>query len=488
MRKGKRIHSFILYSILFALFMGLGLPTVVQASESNAKKGTAQTPYIITTDITYPPFEFQNDKKEYVGIDADIINAIAKDQGFEIEFRPLNFSAGLQALEANQVDGMISAMSINPEREESFDFSDPYYEAGTVMAISENNKEIQSYDDLNGKTVAVKVGTTGATFVEKLQEKYSIKVNQFEDSATMYQDVVSGHSDAVFDDYPVMAYAIQQGLKLQLPLEPEKGDVYGFAVNKDQNAELLDMFNTGLANIKEDGTYDNIIDQYLDSDEKGSQNGFFALIQKNWRELLNGLGKTLLLTVISFAIALLFGVVLGFFAASPYAILRGISRLYVTIMRGLPMLVLAFFIYFSIPELLNIKLTAFIAGVATLTLSSAAYISEQVRGGIEAVSGGQLEAARSLGMSYGKSMVKVVIPQAIKIMIPSLINQFVITLKDTSILSIIGIVELTQAGKIIIARTYSSGSMWIIIGLIYILIITFLTWLSTFIERKMINA
>src|SRR5699024_5421095 len=159
------------------------------------------------------------------------------------------------------------------------------------------NKEIQSYDDLNGKTVAVKVGTTGATFVEKLQEKYSIKVNQFEDSATMYQDVVSGHSDAVFDDYPVMAYANQQGLKLQLPLEPEKGVVYGFAVNKGQNAELLDMFNTGLANIKEDGTYDNIIDQYLDSDEKGSQNGFFALIQKNWRELLNGLGKTLLLTV-----------------------------------------------------------------------------------------------------------------------------------------------------------------------------------------------
>lgn len=487
MKIERKVRSFTLYSILFILFTCLYLPSTAYAEEGDAKKGTTQNPYIITTDVTYPPFEFQNDKKEYIGIDADVIKAIAKDQGFEIEFRPLTFSAGLQALETNQVDGMIAAMSITPEREESFDFSDPYYEAGTVMAIAEDNKEIQSYEDLEGKTIAVKVGTTGATFVEKLQEKYNINVNQFEDSATMYEDVVAGHSDAVFDDYPVMAYAIQQGLKLNLPLDPEKGDVYGFAVNKDENAELLKMFNTGLVNIKENGTYDKIIDQYLGDDDEGSQSSFFSLIQNNWRDLMTGLGKTLLIAAISFAIALILGVVLGFFAASPYSVLKVISRIYVTIMRGLPLLVLAFFIYFSVPQLLNIKLTAFIAGVATLTLSAAAYVSEQVRGGIEAVSGGQLEAARSLGLSYQRSMIKVVIPQAIKIMIPSLINQFVITLKDTSILSIIGIVELTQAGKIIIARTYSSGSMWIIVGVIYILIITFLTWLSTFIERKITN-
>ena len=123
----------------------------------------------------------------------------------------------------------------------------------------------------------------------------------------------------------------------------------------------------------------------------------------------------------------------------------------------------------------------------TLSLNTTAYIAELVRGGIQAVDNGQLEASRSLGLTYNTSMRKVVLPQAVKIMIPSFINQFVITLKDTSILSVIGIVELTQTGKIIIARTYSSGDMWLIVGLMYIIIITILTKFSNYLERRLSN-
>ncbi|MBM6614623.1 amino acid ABC transporter substrate-binding protein/permease [Desemzia sp. RIT804] len=479
-----------LFTFIMALasVAAIAIPLKAEATETENTKGTPENPYFITTDVTYTPFEFQNADGEYVGIDIDIIKAIAEDQGFEIELRPLNFSAGLQALETNQVDGMIAAMSITPEREESFDFSDPYFEAGTVMAVSEVNSEINSYDDLEGKTVAVKVGTTGANFVNELQKEYNIEVNQFDDSATMYEDVIAGHSDAVFDDYPVMAYAVQQGLNLKFPLEPESGDVYGFAVNKDQNPELLEMFNEGLANIQENGTYDDIIDTYLSEDaEPAAGNGIFGLLAANWKDLASGLGSTLVLTLISFAIALVLGTVLGLFSASPNKVMNVISSIYLTIMRGIPLIVLAFFIYFSVPQLFNIQMSAFIAGVTTLTLNTAAYISEQVRGGILAVAKGQLEAGRSLGLSYNTSMRKIILPQAIKIMIPSLINQFVITLKDTSILSVIGIVELTQTGRIIIARTYSSGSMWLIVGVIYIIIITILTWLSSALERRLTN-
>src|SRR5690606_23436747 len=324
---------------------------------------------------------------------------------------------------------------------------------------------------------------TGANFVNELTKEYDIEVNQFDDSATMYEDVIAGHSDAVFDDYPVMAYAVQQGLALKFPLEPEAGDVYGFAVNKDQNPELLEMFNEGLANIQENGTYDEIIDTYISEDaEEASGTGLFGLIASNWPDLARGLGQTLVLTLISFAIALVLGTILGLFNASPNKVLNAISSIYITIMRGIPLIVLAFFIYCSVPQLFNIKMTAFVAGVSTLTLNTAAYISEQVRGGILAVAKGQLEAGRSLGLSYNTSMRKIILPQAIKIMIPSLINQFVITLKDTSILSVIGIVELTQTGRIIIARTYSSGSMWLIVGIIYIVIITLLTWVSSVLE------
>ena len=472
---------------VFALFLGLflSLSTPIHAS---AEKGTESDPYVITTDVTYAPFEFKNAEGDYVGIDVETLDAIAEDQDFSYELRPLAFSAGLQALESNQVDGMIAAMSITDERKESFDFSDPYFEAGTVMAVSKNNDAISSYEDLDGKTVAVKVGTTGAAFVTELKKQFDIDINQFEDSATMYEDVVSGHSDAVFDDYPVMAYAVQQGLKLQFPLDPEAGDVYGFAVNKGQNPELLEKFNAGLATIKENGVHKEITDKYTsENSEAATSNNFFTLIQNNYSELLTGLGRTLVLTLVSFAIALVVGVILGLFSATSNNLLSGISTLYVTIMRGIPLIVLAFFVYFSIPQFLNIQLSAYLAGVITLSLNTSAYISELVRGGIQAVAGGQLEAARSLGLPYKTSMRKIVLPQAIKIMIPSFINQFVITLKDTSILSVIGIVELTQTGKIIIARTYSSGNMWLIIGIMYIVLITILTKLSTVLERKISN-
>ena len=473
---------------VFILMLGLFINLATPLSAS-AEKGTESDPFIITTDVTYAPFEFKNADNEYVGIDVEILDAIAEDQGFSYELRPLAFSAGLQALESNQVDGMIAAMSITDERKESFDFSDPYFEAGTVMAISENNDEISSYEDLDGKTVAVKVGTTGAAFVEELKKEFDIKVNQFEDSATMYDDVVAGHSDAVFDDYPVMAYAVQQGLQLKFPLDPEAGDVYGFAVNKAQNPELLEKFNAGLANIKENGIHEDITTKYTGEDAESvtTSNGFFSLIKNNYKELLTGLGRTLVLTLVSFAIALVVGVILGLFSATSNKLLTGISTIYVTIMRGIPLIVLAFFVYFSIPQFLNIQLSAYIAGVITLSLNTTAYIAELVRGGIQAVAGGQLEAARSLGLPYPTSMRKIVLPQAIKIMIPSFINQFVITLKDTSILSVIGIVELTQTGKIIIARTYSSGNMWLIIGIMYIILITILTKLSNVLERKMSN-
>ena len=472
------------FILLLGLFINLATPL-----SASAEKGTESDPYMITTDVTYAPFEFKNADGDYVGIDVEILDAIAQDQGFSYELRPLAFSAGLQALESNQVDGMIAAMSITDERKESFDFSDPYFEAGTVMAVAKDNEDITSYEDLDGKTVAVKVGTTGAAFVAELKKEFNIDVNQFEDSATMYEDVVAGHSDAVFDDYPVMAYAVQQGLQLQFPLDPEAGDVYGFAVNKGQNPELLEKFNAGLANIKENGIHEEITTKYTgeDSEATGSSNGFLALIQNNYKELLTGLGRTLLLTLISFAIALVAGVILGLFSATSNKLLIGISSIYVTIMRGIPLIVLAFFVYFSIPQFLNIQLSAYVAGVITLSLNTTAYISELVRGGIQAVAVGQLEAARSLGLPYQTSMRKIILPQAIKIMIPSFINQFVITLKDTSILSVIGIVELTQTGKIIIARTYSSGNMWLIIGIMYIILITILTKLSNVLERKMSN-
>ncbi|EUJ24260.1 putative glutamine ABC transporter binding and transport protein [Listeria grandensis FSL F6-0971] len=130
---------------------------------------------------------------------------------------------------------------------------------------------------------------------------------------------------------------------------------------------------------------------------------------------------------------------------------------------------------------------ATVAAVITLSLNAGAYITEIIRGGIQAVDKGQMEAGRSLGLPYGKTMIKIILPQAIRVMIPSFINQFVITLKDTSIMSVIGLVELTQSGKIIIARTFESSTIWLIVAIMYLIVITALTKLSNVMERRVNN-
>ncbi len=235
-----------------------------QAAEATteAAADTTGKKYIIATDTTFAPFEFENEKGERVGIDLDLLAAIAEDQGFEYELQSLGFSAAVTALEAGQCDGVIAGMSITEERQAKYDFSDAYFESGVGMAVAKDS-DIAAYEDLAGKTVAAKVGTEGCTFAEAKAEEIGFTVTQFEDSASMYQDVLAGNSVACFEDYPVMGYEISRGMELKMPLEMEAGNSYGFATMKGANPELVKMFNDGLANLKASGKYDEIINTYI---------------------------------------------------------------------------------------------------------------------------------------------------------------------------------------------------------------------------------
>ena len=219
--------------------------------------------YIIATDTTFAPFEFQNEAGEYVGIDMDLLAAIAEDQGFQYELQYLGFDAAVQALESGQADGVIAGMSITEERQQKFDFSEAYFDSGVVMGIAADNEEIKSYEDLAGKKVAVKRGTEGMDFAESIKDQYGFETVVFDTSDAMCMDVKVGNSVACFEDYPVMGYGIVQGNGLKMVTEKEQGSSYGFAVGKEQNAVLLEMFNTGLANLKESGKYQEILDTYI---------------------------------------------------------------------------------------------------------------------------------------------------------------------------------------------------------------------------------
>lgn len=469
--------------VLAALLVG-GLGAAMVSSPHASAEGET---YVIATDTTFAPFEFQDEEGDFVGIDMDLIRAIAEEQGFNVDIKPLGFDAALQAVQANQVDGVIAGMSITDDRKKVFDFSDPYFESGIQMAVLKSDDEITSYEDLRGKRVAVKNGTQGSDFANSIKDEYGFEVVSFADSSTMFDEVKTGNSQAVFEDYPVLLYGIAQGngFKTVTPKEDPTG--YGFAVNKGQNAELLEKFNEGLKNLKATGRYDGIVEKYLGEEATTDDNSFLGLIKSTYPILLEGLKMTVILTVVSIFFALILGVIFGLFRVSRSIWLRAIGTTFVDIFRGTPLLVQAFFIYFGIPSALGFQMSALTAGIITLSLNAGAYMTEIVRGGIQSVDKGQMEASRSLGIGYLPTMRKVILPQAIRTMIPSYINQFVITLKDTSILSVIGIAELTQTGRIIIAGNYQSFNMWLIIGIIYFIVIMALTKLSDRLEKR-INA
>lgn len=233
------------------------------SSGSGSEGGSDGETYSVGIDTTYPPFEFEQDG-EYTGIDIDLITAIADNQGFEIDFNAMDFGGIIPAMQAGQLDIAIAGMSITDERKEIVDFSDPYFEAGISLVVSEDNTDIASLDDLEGKTVVVKSGTTGADFAMENEEEYGYEITQLDDSPAMFQEVANGNADVLFEDYPVIAYAIaESNLDLKIVGDRLTGDEYGIAVLKGENDELLEKINAGLQELRDSGEYDEILNKYI---------------------------------------------------------------------------------------------------------------------------------------------------------------------------------------------------------------------------------
>ncbi|HIX11640.1 MAG: amino acid ABC transporter permease [Clostridiaceae bacterium] len=208
--------------------------------------------------------------------------------------------------------------------------------------------------------------------------------------------------------------------------------------------------------------------------------------------LLEAMGQTLLLALCGLFFACILGLIFGLLSVLKSRVCNIISTIFVDVIRGVPMIVLAYFIFFGIPYLLNtiigiggITLSALQAGTIALALNCGAYMAEIIRAGIQSVDKGQMEAARSLGLPYWKAMRKVVLPQAIRTMIPSIINQFIITLKDTSILSIIGFPELVNTAKNVVANTFNAFAVWGIVAVMYLIVITILSRVAKLLERRL---
>lgn len=247
--------------IALALVLVVAVGTFVGCG---SKKSASDKKWVVATDTVFKPFEFTDAKGKFVGIDVEIMAEVAKDQGFKYELKSLGWDSAIAACQANQADAMIAGASITDERKKSgWIFSDGYYTATQCMAVKAGS-DIKGFDDVKGKSVAVKNGTQGADYAKELAKNYKFKITKFEDSPTMYQAVSGGQCVACFEDTPIMKASIKDGEKLQVVEGSENdGSDYGVAIFNKKKQEFLDMFNKGLKNIKDNGTYDKIIEKYL---------------------------------------------------------------------------------------------------------------------------------------------------------------------------------------------------------------------------------
>ena len=242
--------------VLSLLLVGIMMLGLAACGEDTAK-------YVIYSDNSFAPFEYLDQATNtYVGVDMDLLAAIAEDQGFEYEMKNEGFDAAMGAVQAGQADAMIAGMTINDKRKETFDFSDGYFEDGSIL-VTAKDSTIASEADLKGKTVAAKTGTVSTEYAESIKDKIGFEIVYFEGSPNMYQAVLTGNADACFEDFSVIGWAIKNdNMALKTVGSVVNPNSYGFAVKKGQNAELIEKFNAGLKNIKANGKYDEILAKY----------------------------------------------------------------------------------------------------------------------------------------------------------------------------------------------------------------------------------
>ncbi len=481
-----------------AVLFGLSCLLILSISVFSVSSTKAKEMLKVATGADYPPFEFQGQGGDLQGFDIDLIKAISKAADFEIEFQSLPFEGIIPALQSKTVDAAIAAMTINAERSKTVSFSRPYFKDGLAIVIPSDHKDITSLDSLKNKAIAVQIGTTSA---QKASEIPNAKIRTFDSAPLTLQELLNGNVDAAIIDFPVTLYAIKKnnlkGIKIVEQLLTE--EYLGIATPK--NSPAVDTINKGLTTVLENGTYEQIYRKWFDAkppqlpkttriDSPTNPLNSTSVIFNALPNLLRGALVTLYLTAFSVFLGTVAGSLIGIARLSKMTPLRWLTRAYIDFFRGTPLLVQIFMIYFGLPALMqglgiNFSLGRLTAAVMALSLNSAAYIAEIVRAGIESIETGQSEAAQSLGLGAVETMRYVILPQALRRMLPPLGNEFITLIKDTSLVAVIGFEELFRRGQLIVAESYRAFEIYAAVALIYLALTLISSRVFSFLEHWM---
>ncbi|WP_238162677.1 ABC transporter permease subunit [Cohnella sp. AR92] len=458
---------------------GASVPPTANAAAKTITMGTSPD---------YPPYENVDAAAggKIVGLDIDIAQAIADKLGYELKIAPSDFDGLIAALQSKRVDFVMSGMSVTEERKKSVDFSDTYYVASNTI-VSRQDSGLNTLEDLAGKKVGVQLGSTQEKVVSEIENPTVLKLNKIPD---LIQALKANRVDAVIVEDAVAAGYAQSNNDLNIAMIPAGDSGEGYAIAFPKGSELSAPFNEALQEMKNDGSLRQMIDKWFGTKSTvGSKVGggwlHFDRIGSYMGYLLRGIYVTLLFTLVSAAFGFVWGGILSLFKLSKVAVLRGFSTVYTSVFRGTPLLLQLALIYYAIPQLTGYNIPALLAAGLAFGLNSAAYLSETIRGGIMAVDKGQREAALSLGIPYRTMMFSIIMPQAVKNILPALVNECVALVKESSLVSVIGVADLMRRANVVQANTFLAFEPLLVVGAIYYVLVLALTSVARLLERRM---
>ncbi|EGQ1462563.1 ABC transporter substrate-binding protein/permease [Staphylococcus aureus] len=431
----------------------------------------------------YAPMEFEhtvNGKTEYAGVDIDLAKKIAKDNNLKLKIVNMSFDSLLGALKTGKIDIIISGMTSTPERKKQVDFSDSYMMTKNIMLVKKDKvNEYKDIKDFNNKKVGAQKGTEQEKIAQTEIENASIT------SLSRLPDVIlalkSGKVEGAVVEKPVAEAYLKQNPKLGISNvkfnEEEKDTV--IAVPKD-SPKLLSQINKTIKEVKDKG----LIDKYM-TNAANAMNDDSGFISKYGSFFLKGIKITILISLIGVALGSILGAFVALMKLSKIKIISWIASIYIEILRGTPMLVQVFIVFFGITAALGLDISAFVCGTIALVINSSAYIAEIIRAGINAVDKGQMEAARSLGLNYRQTMKSVIMPQAIKNILPALGNEFVTLIKESSIVSTIGVGEIMFNAQVVQGISFDPFTPLLVAAALYFVLTFVLTRIMNMIEGRL---
>lgn len=480
--------------LLLALlvFLAAAVPALAQAPAQAPAKPLLKYGGDATSGAPYT-FTDPADPNLIEGFEVDIMNVLAPKMGRTPQFVQNDWSNLIPGLDAGLYAAVINGLEITPEHQAAADFSVPYYVTYGQIVIRKGDPELADLAALRGK----KVGTLKAGQMERVLRQFGgIDVRSYEEEIDAYSDLKLKRIDATVMDFPIAVYYAQPDSELQFTGGPVGRIEYGIAVKKGSDPKLLGEINQALSEMQKDGSMRQILDRWaiwtpmmaqLTGDDRPMQaqpvaynryvdetqpKGWVAQLERYMR-FLPQLGRAAVMTmeisILAMIIAVGFGATLALCRVYGGTVLDRLAQIYIEVVRGTPLLIQVLFIYYGLPKI-GLQLEPFVAGVLALGFNYAAYEAENYRAGLLAIPRTQMEAAVALNMTERQSLRHVVIPQAARIVLPPTTNDFISLIKDSSLVSVISLVELTKTYEMISTTYYDYFGTGILVAAVYLLL------------------